>query len=337
MTGSMIDQCSSPFSLMSRSVVLSVTLAAVVCLGATRVGAQDTKPAAKPAAATVSPGEGGLRARVESLEEQLVDMQVVVGTLESLAKGGGAAASSRPMSVSGSGADSARVAALEEQIRQLNAQVQSLSDQVRGSGARRPDTVAVTPPAMTGGGFGATGVSSTNVANAQIPNAPTSDAIGGLITGDAAPLPPIPNAAGDVSTAALPPAGDGADPKQLYETAYGYLLQRDYGSAETAFSDFLTRFPQDSLSGNAQYWLGESHFVRGQYKAAAASFLKGYQTYASSPKAPDSLLKLAMSLDRLGQKDAACSSYAELGSKFPNAPQSVKTRAQAERQRVGCS
>jgi tol-pal system protein YbgF len=162
--------------------------------------------------------------------------------------------------------------------------------------------------------------------------------------------PPIPDAGGvagsygatgagappPVTTAALAPPGDGSNPKQLYETAYGYLLQRDYGAAEAAFDDFLRRHPSDSLSGNAQYWLGESHFVRGQYKAAAASFLKGYQSYADGAKAPDSLLKLAMSLDRLGQKDAACSSYGELATKFPNAPASVKSRAQSERQRVGC-
>ena len=126
-----------------------------------------------------------------------------------------------------------------------------------------------------------------------------------------------------VATAALPLPLDSTNPKELYETAYGYLLQRDYGAAQAAFDDFLAKYPNNSLSGNAQYWLGETHFVRGQYKAAAGAFLKGYQTYAQSAKAPDSLLKLAMSLDRLGQKDAACSSYAELSSKFPNAPQSV--------------
>ncbi len=175
------------------------------------------------------------------------------------------------------------------------------------------------------------------------------DAIGGVIAGELPAVssgPPIPDAGSSgapgagspppVTTAALAPAGDGSNPKQLYETAYGYLLQRDYGAAEAAFDDFLRRHPSDSLSGNAQYWLGESHFVRGQYKAAASAFLKGYQTYGQSQKAPDSLLKLAMSLDRLGQRDAACSSYAELNTKFPNAPQSVKARAQSERQRVGC-
>src|SRR5690606_34306974 len=129
------------------------------------------------------------------------------------------------------------------------------------------------------------------------------------------------------------PGLGGGDPKQAYEAAYGYLLQQNYSAAESAFEDFLKRYPEDALAGNAQYWLGESLYVRGQYKAAASAFLKGYQTYQRSAKAPDSLLKLAMSLDRLGQKDAACSSFEELNSRFPNAPSHVKTRAQTERQR----
>lgn len=289
------------------------------------------------AAGAVAATDSGLKSRVESLEEQLVDMQVVVGTLESFAKSGGAAAQPAFRN-SGGGADAGRVDVLENQVRALSAQVQQLTEQLRATGGavpqRRSETTgaALPPQADAQGSFGSTTVTPGS-----------GDAIGGLIAGDAnaAPAPaPQGNFGGQpppVATAALGPAGETGDPKQLYETAYGYLLQRDYGAAEVAFDDFLKKFPSDSLSGNAQYWLGESHFVRGQYKAAASAFLKGYQTYAQSPKAPDSLLKLAMSLDRLGQKDAACSSYSELNSKFPNAPQSVKARAQSERQRVGCS
>ncbi len=190
-------------------------------------------------------------------------------------------------------------------------------------------SAADTAAAAAGGGFGSTTVSSGN------------DAIGGLLNGNGPSGSDANGGAGGspapVATAALPAASETSnDPKQPYETAYGYLLQRDYGYAETGFTDFLKKFPSDSLAGNAQYWLGETYFVRGQYKAAAGSFLKGYQNYGQSGKAPDSLLKLAMSLDRLGQKDAACSSFAELSTKFPSAPQSVKARAQSERQRVGC-
>ncbi|HVX34695.1 MAG TPA: tol-pal system protein YbgF [Hyphomicrobium sp.] len=326
--------------------------AIALLLAATPAFAQSKDKAAKGSVA--APADSGLQARVQSLEEQLVDMQVVVGTLETLAKNPGSAQAPFPASTAGGDGDAARIEGLETQVRALTAQVQQLSDQVRSLGGtpRRSDIPASSdtaladqgaypqaqaqPVAAPSPGFGST----TTVAAGD-------DAIGGLINGGGAHAPqPVPVAASQqgaapvpasVATAALAPASETSnDPKQLYETAYGYLLQRDYGAAETAFDDFLKKFPNDSLSGNAQYWLGETHFVRGQYKAAASAFLKGYQTYAQSAKAPDSLLKLAMSLDRLGQKDAACSSFAELASKFPTAPQSVKARAQSERQRVGC-
>jgi tol-pal system protein YbgF len=329
-------------SLVIMSAVIVTALTASMAVAQTPDPAKlIAKPAAKAAVAAAAGvsglGDAGLKGRVESLEEQLVDMQVVVGTLESLSKSGGGSASPAFRAASSGGADNGRVEALEGQVRSLSTQVQQLSDQVRSMGGvpRRSEAPAAGAPAQTAAtsSFGATTVT------------PGGDAIGGLIDGApsaaaASSLPPptgssaaIPS---PVTTAALPPAGDSSDPKQLYETAYGYLLQRDYGAAEVAFDDFLKKFPADSLSGNAQYWLGESHFVRGQYKAAAGAFLKGYQSYAQSAKAPDSLLKLAMSLDRLGQKDAACSSFSELNTKFPNAGQSVKARAQSERQRVGC-
>ena len=298
-----------------------------------------------PASAAPAANEGGLKSRVDSLEEQLVDMQVVVGTLESLAKSGASSSSqayrASPSAAGAPAAEGPRVEALENQVRTLSSQVLQLQDQVKSLGGN-PKRAEVAPPPgpsvaapalQTDSSFGSTTVT------------PGGDAIGGLITdapGKAQvaqgqpPAPSLAPAGAAVQTAALPPPADGADPKQLYQTAYAYLLQKDYGAAEVAFDDFLKRFPTDALAGNAQYWLGESHFVRGQYKAAAGAFLKGYQGYAEGAKAPDSLLKLAMSLDRLGQKDAACSSYSELTTKFPNAPASVKSRAQSERVRVGC-
>ncbi len=149
-----------------------------------------------------------------------------------------------------------------------------------------------------------------------------------------------PGAAAPPHIAALPQPPDPGqaemNPRQLYETAYGHLLQRDYGAAEAAFEEFVRRHPNDPLAGSAQYWLGESFYVRGQYRAAAGAFLKVYETYGNSTRGPESLLKLAMSLQRLGQKEAACSSFAELTTKFPSAPAHLKTLAQTERKRAGC-
>lgn len=338
--------------------VHAFAVASVLASGPVMAQANDARAAKGGGVAAASTSaDAGLKSRVDALEEQLVDMQVVVGTLESLTKNGGGSGATAPFPSAGSGADTARIESLETQVRALTAQVQQLTDQIRAQGGVQrqanipspPDTASVgngngngAPPSDGGSapGFGSTSVSAANGGN---------DAIGGLLNanGQQAPGQPAPTQQGagggappaaDVSTAALPPPASEppGDPKQAYETAYGYLLQRDYGSAETAFTDFLQKFPNDSLSGNAQYWLGETYFVRGQYKAAAGAFLKGYQTYGQGGKAADSLLKLAMSLDRLGQKDAACSSFSELSTKFPAAPQSVKARAQNERQRIGC-
>lgn len=289
--------------------------------------AKSTKPAPAAPVEGAVPARGGeaqLRQRVEQLEEQLVDLQVVIGTLESLARTTGTASSSSPPARGGGFAapDSGRLESMEVQIKALTAQVEQLADQLRaGEGRRASAGVAPTrpsaPPAVAG--FGSTTVSGG------------SDPVARVLNED----PQAPPAGRQVATAPAT-AGDPAGAKQLYETAYGYLLQQNYGAAEASFDEFLQKYPNDALSGNAQYWLGESHFVRGNYKVAASAFLKGYQTYARSAKAPDSLLKLAMSLDRLGQRDAACSSFNELTQRFPQAPTHVRTRADSERRRLGC-
>lgn len=253
-------------------------------------------------------------------------MQVVIGTLESLARNAGSPAPSMhsvPAAI-GSSSDAARIDALETQVRALTAQLEQLSNQTRSlppsvqSEALPSRSPAIDLGSTSDMGFGATIVTPGG-----------GDTIESLLN-QSEPI----DAGSQLALA--PPGFGGGDPKQAYETAYGYLLQQNYGAAQSAFEDFLARYPDDPLAGNAQYWLGESLYVRGQFKAAASAFLKGYQTYGQSAKAPDSLLKLAMSLDRLGQKEAACSSFAELSARFPNAPSHVKTRAQTERQRAGC-
>jgi tol-pal system protein YbgF len=127
------------------------------------------------------------------------------------------------------------------------------------------------------------------------------------------------------------------DPKDLYERALADLRSGAYSGAQTDFEQMLTRFPAHKLSGNAQYWLGETFYVRRQFKQAAEAFLAGYTTYQQSTKAPDSLLKLGMTLAAMGEKKTSCDAFKELAVKFPQAPQAITKRAQIEKSRVGCA
>jgi tol-pal system protein YbgF len=133
----------------------------------------------------------------------------------------------------------------------------------------------------------------------------------------------------------LPPSAAAANsPRELYETAYGYLLQQDYGAAEVAFEEFLRRYPQDRLAADAQYWLGETLYVQRRYKQAGQAFLVVIERHKQSAKVPNSLLKLAQSLDQLGQKD--CGIFGELEGRYPNAPADVRVKARALKQKQGC-
>ncbi|MEL0071555.1 MAG: tol-pal system protein YbgF, partial [Rhodobiaceae bacterium] len=127
------------------------------------------------------------------------------------------------------------------------------------------------------------------------------------------------------------------DPKALYQRAYDDLRQGNYDMAEKDFSSLIEKFPKHDLAGNAQYWLGETYYVRAQYKRAAEAFLGGFTKYANGTKAPDSLLKLGMSLHALGEAEAGCDAFAELGIKFPDAPEAIVKRAEIERRRAGCA
>ncbi len=283
----------------------------------------------------------GLRQRVEQLEGQIVDLQVVIGTLESLARTGGAQPAPVRSEASGgmAASDRVRLDSIETQIRALTAQVEQLAGEVRAQGAapRRSDLTVPGPGfgEMETDRFGSTTVTSDGFEpppGAQAPGG--SQMPGPPPTYGAESLPPPPG--GDQFAAADPMAGGGGSAKEVYETAYGHLLQQNYGAAEAGFRAFLKSYPQDALAPNALYWLGESHYVQRNYQDAAEAFDLVVQAYAASGKAPDAQLKRGMSLAHLGKRQDACAALRAVGSKFPSAPPLLKNKAEGERQRIGC-
>ncbi|MFN0191884.1 MAG: tol-pal system protein YbgF [Aestuariivirga sp.] len=127
----------------------------------------------------------------------------------------------------------------------------------------------------------------------------------------------------------------GDSPESLYERSNESLLRRRFDEAESGFRSFVDKYPDHNLAGSAQYWLGETYYAQGNYRDAAQNFLQGYRQYPKGRRAPDSLLKLGISLARLGQKEQACASYGAVSAEYPKAVE-AKKRAQAESKRAGC-
>ncbi len=122
----------------------------------------------------------------------------------------------------------------------------------------------------------------------------------------------------------------------LYDASFQALREQKYDRAESGFKEFMTRYPNDQLAGNAQYWLGESFYVRGNYAEAAKSFAQGYQKYPKSTKAPDNLLKLGLSLSQQNKKQEACITLQQLGKQYVNAAAVIKQRAEDETKKLNC-
>jgi tol-pal system protein YbgF len=138
---------------------------------------------------------------------------------------------------------------------------------------------------------------------------------------------------GTISSEA-PKAGD---PQAMYDGAFLSLRQARYDEAESRLKTFLKTHPKHRLAENAKYWLGETYYVRGKFQEAAVSFGEGFQQFPAGSKAPDSLLKLAMSLGSINKKQDACTTLGELKKRFPNASAIIRNRAEQEKKTLACS
>ena len=147
---------------------------------------------------------------------------------------------------------------------------------------------------------------------------------------------PRPGAQAAAPAAPTPPAGAAANADQLYDEAIKKLQEGDYAAAERGFKTFIQRNPQSKLAGNALYWLGETYYARRDYNSALTAFAEGYKVYKTSPKGPDNLLKLGITMAVLGRKPDACAVFSRFSQDYPRATDLQKRRIEQERQKNGC-
>ena len=91
--------------------------------------------------------------------------------------------------------------------------------------------------------------------------------------------------------------GDGAQgasstEQSIYGQAFDALKAGNYTIAISGFQDFLNQYPSSPLAPNAQYWLGEAHYVNRDLGAAENAFQGVLDKWPSSGKAPDAMLDL---------------------------------------------
>ncbi len=171
--------------------------------------------------------------------------------------------------------------------------------------------------------------------NNPAPNAPPR-ALGTIPSRSSDRTAAVPLPARPVQPAAQPTRSAGT-PEEQYDHATSLMLNdQNFTGAERALKAFIKGHPEHELAGNAHYWLGETYYVRKDFRQAAFTFADGYQRFPRSNKAPDNLLKLGMALGQLGQAKQACTAFSRLLTNFPNIGRTLKSRIQRQRQRYQC-
>ena len=124
--------------------------------------------------------------------------------------------------------------------------------------------------------------------------------------------------------------------KQLFEIGYEYFQAGDYSNSQLAFAAFVERYPDNKKVANAQFWLGESMFSQSKFEEAAKVFLNAHTNWPEARIAPQTLLKLGVSLAGMQQRELACATYAKVKNKYPRMSNTLKKRVADEQKSAHC-
>jgi tol-pal system protein YbgF len=117
---------------------------------------------------------------------------------------------------------------------------------------------------------------------------------------------------------APPPAG--ASEQATYDAAMAALRGGNYDRAIASFREVVTNYPAGELASNAQFWIGESYYTKGDLESAITAYRKVLADWPDSRKAPDAMVKLGFSLSDLRRTAEARNTLEDVVRKYPGSP-----------------
>jgi TolA-binding protein len=165
---------------------------------------------------------------------------------------------------------------------------------------------------------------STNAMLGNLPQAGTAP--GGPPSPAPAQTPP-PNASGPAVGQPLTGTTSAAPVGDLYRMAYSDFVAAKYPLAASEFSDVIKSYPDDNLSGNAYFFIGEIDVRMQKLTAAVKSYDQVLERYPDNTKIPAAHLHKAYALIAMKQNDKGSLELKALIQRFPNSPEASQARA----------
>jgi len=116
----------------------------------------------------------------------------------------------------------------------------------------------------------------------------------------------------------------------LYKDAYETLHKGDLEGARRKFEAFLKQYPNTELSDNAQFWIGETYFLKKDFERAVLEYEKAMVKYPEGDKIPAALFKQALAFLELGDKTNARNLLKRVIEKYPHSEQAEIAKKKLE-------
>jgi tol-pal system protein YbgF len=116
----------------------------------------------------------------------------------------------------------------------------------------------------------------------------------------------------------------------LYKDAYETLHKGDSEGSRRKFEAFLKQYPNTELSDNAQFWIGETYYLKKDYERAILEYEKAIVKYPEGDKIPAALFKQALSFLELGDKTNARNLLKRVIEKYPRSDQAEMAKKKLE-------
>jgi TolA-binding protein len=151
---------------------------------------------------------------------------------------------------------------------------------------------------------------------------------------NAAPVTRTPAPVAPAPVADLPAPVAGPSAGELYRAALGDYMGAKYALSASEFSDLIKAYPDDNLSGNAYFYIGEMDAKAEKLSAAVKSYDQLLERYPDNTKVPAAHLHKAYALIAMKQNDAGVRELRALIQRFPTSAEASQARSKLSSMRV---
>ncbi|HEX2543595.1 MAG TPA: tol-pal system protein YbgF [Ramlibacter sp.] len=126
-----------------------------------------------------------------------------------------------------------------------------------------------------------------------------------------------------------------ADPAEQreFEGALGAFRKGDFVAAQTAFGQFVAKYPSSGYRATALFWLGNAQYANRDYRGAIANFRALLQQAPDHPRAPEAVLSIANCQIELKDNASARRTLDDLVKAYPQSEAAVAARERLARLR----